>query len=311
MTQPRKHHYLPQFYLRGFSLDGQSLYQIDKASGKCHGVRIKDTAAIRDFHEIDGDEVDDPHLIEKQLAKVEGALAPYLANLLGGQFQDRATRMAVLQLLAMLRLRVPAVKQHIQRSKSAAVHSHLKLLEKAGKLPTPPAGFEDALRVDKLHVEVMNWNCLEIMFRMSADEKVLQLLYAMRPMLLLCPFGTRFVTSDQPVALFHPRAASAPGIGPATRGVEISLPLSSRTALLLDHQPGAPVERIATSAEVEEINRRTIVMAQDYVFTGEAPEALQSLLAHARGQVAGFRYEQVPTNRGFMHVERFMAVGPR
>lgn len=64
-------------------------------------------------------------------------------------------------------------------------------------------------------------------------------------------------------------------------------------------------------AEVEEVNRRTIVMAQDYVFIGEAPETLQSLLTLARGQASGFWYEQIPTKYRFMHVERFMAVAPR
>lgn len=135
--------------------------------------------------------------------------------------------------------------------------------------------------------------------------------FAMRPTLLHCPFGARFIISDQPVSLFHPQAASAPGIGPATPGVEISLPLSSRAALLLDHRAGVPVKRTATMAEVEEVNRRTIVMAQDYAFTGEAPEALQFLLTQTRGQASGFRCEQIPTKRGFMHVERFMAIAPR
>lgn len=308
--QPRKHHYLPQFYLRGFTTDGQSLYQVSKATGKSFGVRIKDTAAIRDFHEIDGDGVDDRHALEKELAKVEGELAPHLLDLLNGGFQSPDTRQYVLQLLAMLRLRVPAVKAHLQRTKASAVHSQLKLLEKNGKLPAPPGGFEEALRAENLQVEIMNWSCLETMFSMAADEDVLRGLCAMRPTLLHCPFGARFVTSDQPVALFHPLATSGAGIGPATPGVEVSLPLSSRSLLLLDHLPGDPREVVATSSDVEEFNRRTIIMARDYVFTGEAPESLMPAIDASRGQSAGFEFNDIETDKGYVQVQRFVAVGP-
>jgi hypothetical protein len=46
-NRPRKHHYLPQFYLKAFSVDGEGLYQIDKSTGKTTGVRTKDNAAPR------------------------------------------------------------------------------------------------------------------------------------------------------------------------------------------------------------------------------------------------------------------------
>jgi len=131
----------------------------------------------------------------------------------------------------------------------------------------------------------------------------------MRPTLFHCPFGTRFVTSDQPVALFHPLAARI-GVGPATPGVEISLPLSSRSLLLLDHLPGDPREVVASSADVEEFNRRTIIMARDYVFTGEGPESLMPAIDAWKGQAAGFEYEDIETDKEYVQVQRFVAVGP-
>lgn len=66
MSDPRKHHYLSQFYLRGFSSDRSSLFQIEKRSGKHYGCRIKDVAAIRDYHDIDADDVADPYAINNK-----------------------------------------------------------------------------------------------------------------------------------------------------------------------------------------------------------------------------------------------------
>lgn len=100
---PRKHHYLPQFYLRRFSTSGDGLFQIGKSDGREIPVKIKDTAAIRDFHELDGDDIPDKYALETELAKVEGEMAPYLASLLSGNFHHRPTQMYVIQLLSMLR----------------------------------------------------------------------------------------------------------------------------------------------------------------------------------------------------------------
>lgn len=305
---PRKHHYLPQFYLKGFSVDGEGLYQVDRSSGRAIGVRIKDTAAIRDFHHIDGGEVADPQALEKALAVAEGELAPHLVALLGGKFHDRATQMYVAQLVSMLRLRVPAVRDHIQVTESAFIHSQIRMMEAAGKLPRPPE--LGNLTVNDFRIEVMNWAVMARMFTMASDENVLATYYALKPTLLHAPMGERFITSDQPVALYHPEASDLLGIGPETPGVVISVPLSSRAALLLEHGARRTVDRLATSAEVAEINRRTALLARQWIFTGEAPDTLVPLLENVRDKQAGFIYEEIPTKGGIGHLLRYVGIGP-
>lgn len=306
---PRKHHYLPQFYLKGFAVRNEGLYQIQKSTGKIVGVRIKDAAAIRDFHIIDDGEIADPQALEKALAVVEGALAPYLAHMLGGGFHDRATQMYVAQLVCLLRLRVPAVRDHIQESESAYLHTHIQMQEAAGKLPSAPEGM-DAWSMADVRVEMMNWAIMDRIFRMASDDDVLSTYYALKPTLLHAPMGEQFIASDQPVALYHAEAGTGYGIGPETPGVVISMPLSSRAAILLENRIGPPIERIANSAEVAEINRRTSLMASEWLFTGEAPQQLMKILDDVRGIRAGFAYEQVPTANGTGYLLRYVGVGP-
>lgn len=310
MSRPRKHHYLPQFYLRRFSTDGEGLYQVNKTNGRIAPVKIKDTGAIRDFHTLDGEDSDNPDALESALSQVEGALAPHLADFLSGGFHRREARLYVMQFVSMMRMRVPALRDYLQVSMADVVHTELALMESQGKLPPAPPGLEDLLRVENLRVEMLNHKVMEQMYALASNEEVLHILYSMRPTLLHAPMGTRFITSDQPVALYHPDAPRLMGIGPDTPDVMISLPLSSRSALLLTHDRFRGVERSARATEVEEINRRTALLAQKWIFTGEAPAQLIPLLETGSGQSYGFVYEKMTIDKGTGFLMQYRGVGP-
>lgn len=311
MSVPRKHHFLPQFYLRGFSEDRRALNQIEKKTARHYPTQIKDAAAIRDFHELDFAGVEDPNGLEKRLASVEGDLATYLeAFLLNGPADARALH-HVLQLLALLRFRVPAVKSHIARSYPLMIRKVAEAMERSGQLPPVPPGLDEQLKVRNLQITITNWKCLELMFDMAADREILDDLERMRATVFRAPFGSAFLTGDQPVALFHPAArGTAYGVGPATPGVELSLPLTSRILLQLDHGRDGHRTRQATSEEVQEFNRRTIIMANEYIFTGETPEPYLRLVRQNRQRFAGMTFDDLNHGGSLLQVHRFLPIGP-
>lgn len=269
MLQPRRHHYLPRFYLRRFSADGDGLFQIEKRTGKAYGGNINDLGAERDFHKIDADDVADPYFFEKELAAIESIQAEVLADVLSGGLICEEVRLEFVAFLSMMRMRVPSMKSKIKDFYGSAVLSSTKIHQRQGQLPTVPIGYEKTLAVDRLKVDVFNWKCLEVMYGTAANPRFLSTLYGMRPTLYFAPFGAAFVTSDQPVALFHPsKSVASRGVGPETPGVELSFPLSTRCLLTLDHRQGGYRERHATIDQVLEFNRRTIVMAERFVFAG-------------------------------------------
>lgn len=276
MSEPRKHHYLPQFYLRGFSPDGKSVFQIEKASCRYYSGNIKNTAAIRDFHEIDGECVEDPNAVEKRLAALEGGLSTDLKNLLNDGISNISALGEVVALLSLLRMRVPVVKEHIHESLASTIKMMAKGMEKAGRLPKSPPGLEETLSVDNLQFTVTNWRCLELMFDMASSSDILSLLGSMRATLYRLEGEESFVTSDQPVSLFHPSITEDHkfGVGPAIKEVEITLPLSSNALLKLDHESGDHKEMLATKEDVIEYNRRTMVSAHKYVFSGFKPDSV-------------------------------------
>jgi hypothetical protein len=59
---PRKPHYVPQFYLRGFSDDKKQLLVTDRPTEKVFRTNPTNVAAQRDFNTIEGE---DPHAVEK------------------------------------------------------------------------------------------------------------------------------------------------------------------------------------------------------------------------------------------------------
>jgi hypothetical protein len=129
--------------------------------------------------------------------------------------------------------------------------------------------------------------------------------------LVRAPFGSAFLSSDQPVAVYHESPkARARGVGPQSPGVEVTRPLSSRALLILDHGVERSRQVLATTAVVDEFNRRTVVKAQSFVFAGEGVRRARELVRTAAGQFVGFRHEDRKDGKGFQQIHRFYAVGP-
>jgi hypothetical protein len=310
MSEPRKHHYLPQFYLRGFSANGRSICQIGKRGGRAYISSIRDTAAIRDYHELDNPGVEDPNAVERRLAQVEAQLAEGLARAIQRGVATPQTHANLIELVALLRVRVPAFKESIEASLQNVVRSVGVMLERKGELPPIPKGLEDVLRMENLSITISNWKILEFMFKIAADRRLFHILAAMRPTVLRAPEGTLFLTCDQPVAVFHPTASArdAYGVGLADPATEVSVPLSSRVLLLLSWPTEPAADRDATIDEVVEFNRRTVIMADSLVFAPEASHWAVETTARYSHCSAGIVLDFHDAGGEALHLARFRPI---
>lgn len=312
MAQPRKHHYLPQFYLRGFSANGKSVYQVEKGGSKAFLCAIGDAAAMRDYHVIDDALVPDVQQVEKALGELEGHIAPVLADIQARGLHSRESRPLLIQFVSLMRWRVPAAKGYFSGHLASVVKESGKILERQGRLPAPPKGYENILTMDNLTVDISNAEPLRRMFSLAVDPGMLNLLDSMRLSLLPAPFGAAFLTSDQPVALYHPDVdfPAGQGVGIADPKVEITLPLSSRLLVRLDWDGGPPEDREVGSDEVEEFNRRTIIMASRLVFAeGRSDRVLDQVLRFSHC-AAGGRFETLSSVNGALLLSAFRPVLP-
>jgi hypothetical protein len=270
MSTPRKHHYLPQFYLKGFSSDSRSLTQIDKESGRTATCSLKDIATIKDYHRLDSDDVDDPQQLERRLSKIEADHSATLHEVLSGGIQNPENHSGLMGLVSLMRMRVPAMKTMIKMFQHQVVQTTGQIMERNGLLPKQPAGLESACSMSNVEINISNWICLKYMFELACDKDILNTFLSMQPSILIAPPGTAFITCDQPVAIYSPSAypSEHQGVALAENDVEISLPLSSNTLLLLKWKQGIPEnKKLLKANDVEEFNRRTVMMASSYVFT--------------------------------------------
>jgi len=118
--QPRKHHYVPQFYLASFTdssrLDG-CLYVLDKASGKQWPRSPKGTAHQRDFHSVNLGADVDPMGVEKRLAQMEGQQSAVLKRVLDEEALPPDTDEAIgdlMSFVAFMAVRVPRIRKTIE-----------------------------------------------------------------------------------------------------------------------------------------------------------------------------------------------------
>ena len=85
MKEPRKHHYVPQFYLAGFTKTGEkcgTLWVFDKHKLKQWESSPKDAAAIRDYNAVDVAQDLPRSAAENAIGKIENLCAPVLYSII-------------------------------------------------------------------------------------------------------------------------------------------------------------------------------------------------------------------------------------
>src|SRR6058998_3328586 len=105
MSEPRKHHYLPQFYLRGFSANGKSILQIEKQTLRKYMCSIGDAAAIRDYHELDDPSYEDTNALEKSLAAIESKLATAVSRAIAVGIATADIHAKLVEFVSLMRVR--------------------------------------------------------------------------------------------------------------------------------------------------------------------------------------------------------------
>jgi hypothetical protein len=128
--QARKHHYVPQCYLKGFARNRSKksqLYVVDSTLKRAFTTTPLNVAAERDFNriEVDGE---DPNLIESSYAEFERKLAPALVRMdERGDFPDDADRAVILELVALLAVRNPGRREAMRQFKEETTRRLMEL----------------------------------------------------------------------------------------------------------------------------------------------------------------------------------------
>jgi len=305
--QPRKHHYVPQFYLAGFTQNGRQdgrLYVLDRSEKTQRPSSPENTAHQRDYHAVALGPSVDRMGVEKALATVEGQQAAVLRRVLGEQDlppEDDEAIADLMAFVALMAVRIPRfrelVSDFIDRAEKAQARA--MFASEAGRasftaamdalLPTlgplKRKEVENFLADDPdlaKMAEFVNSDSYRISYGRDEQDRTWDVQTMLRMSIVLIPVlaerywslwlvsdnGPDLVCSDSPVYLGWTKQVS--GLYPPGFGVPqtiVTVPLSRRVALVGMFEP-LPKRRDIGEAEVARLNLST-VMYGSVVYSAE------------------------------------------
>ena len=277
----RRHHYVPQCYLKGFAVTRKRARQVqvfDRTSRRTFPASIADVAVEKDFNTVDL-EGHAPDVFEQGLSAFETELSERI--IATESLDNEEDRINLLNLIAAVAIRHPA-KREIYRdfqerlarglmstmtSSREIWDSHIRKATAAGYIsPDADTSYErmrDFVRDGNYRIDVPNEMYMKI--EMTGLDAILPYLVARGWILVRAsPDSGGFVTSDQPVCLIWSDPNRGP-IGYGLKDTEVIFPLTNRLAVM-----GAfDIENEATTAPdnyVAEINGLIIAYSRRQVY---------------------------------------------
>jgi hypothetical protein len=282
----RRHHYLPQVYLAGFTDTGEKdgqFHVLDICSGASFRTSPINVAVERDFNRVDV-EGKPPDIIEQELSPFEERAGQGIRNVNHTNiFPSDEDFNWIINLLCLIAVRNPQLRESFNRSRELTMHAigdlivsdekiwihHLKKAQKAGYVGDHNVSFDEIKRFieeRKYTIEFTSEGNLRVEF--DAFGKILQLLGQRTWSLLVAPTsGPDIICSDHPVALTWKYLGKRGPIGYGLKNTEVFFPLGPRTGLYGVYEDPLPHVVHINPAQVAFMNTRVSNSAERHVFS--------------------------------------------
>ncbi|MCX6148670.1 MAG: DUF4238 domain-containing protein [Candidatus Kapabacteria bacterium] len=281
----KRHHFIPQFYLGGFTDQNNPnhIYRYTKNRSKLISLSIKDACVQSHYYAftmIDGKK--DSEKVENYFQIIEFETSKILKKIAIRIELNFEERTILSHFIAFQLTRVPAFRNWILENKANHIKQVIQLAasNKESFDTTLNNVFEKKekeINSEKLREFCLNGNydieyseetSLQFMVTLAMD--VAKIIYKMNWGFINSPNGSYFLTSDNPVFLADPsrNLNSLFCIGLIDRNVELTLPLTKEICFIGTWQNNIIGHFNYPSFDyIWEINRRTIISAQKYIFS--------------------------------------------
>jgi hypothetical protein len=273
MSTPKRHHYLPDFFLRGFGTT-EKLAVFDRVNIECRTQSSKNIAVIGNYYTFEGEDGSKDYEIEKMLCDFEGKAKPVITRLDRGEKITTEERVDLGYFLGLLLTRVPRhekagddminlTMKHLTKGffpTPEAVHAHFKKTEHAMTMEEA-ASFHSFVHEERYTV------------KRSRNEAIMEAIEKARmvaPYIILMDWAIvhtshedPFVLSDAPLGFIvdeKDKGTGEPVLGILSDRVTKVFPLTMTTSLLLGSlKPKARLVHFAASEQqVDELNTAVI-----------------------------------------------------
>lgn len=309
MTDPKRHHYVPQFYLKNFADESERVWVYDRATKEYRHQKTDQVAVIGHYYRIEKKDGTLSAEIERYLAdEVEGPAATAMSKLERGEGITERERSDIAVFVALQMTRVPDFEKRVmemQEKKYRKINKMLfptleetkrKIEESMDELKTMGATDVDAQQMyefihkDEYGIEIPRQNNIRMMLEM-ASRAAPHFLH-MDWLLMRAAKGGAFITSDNPFTIIPPQdhaANSFLGVGLLTPGAKKGIPISPRATLfMLD--PGVRYgENTAPRDKLRIFNSYFTQTSDRFIFARDE--------AHLRSVVERSRVDELPIDR--------------
>ena len=285
-SEARNHHFVPQFYLKGFaklrSKDAK-LTSFDLTTGKQFITRSRNVAAKRDYNRVDIEGVD-PNFVETEMAKIEGQLDTAFKRIIDAESIDDQDDLSwMLVLISRLAVTSPAFRDqrdkfmadvakrmlHVSLSTEETWTSAMSGMpnEMKRKPAIPYAKMKEAFDTGAIYPVTSKDALIAQEIQLWAD--IMPIIEARKWTLMISNNGVgNFVTSDRPVSLRwddESMNGQIYGVGLGMRTTTLIFPLSRHLAVSGSFEYDNGV--VPASPElVAQVNLRTFMGAEKQIY---------------------------------------------
>lgn len=287
MSAPINHHYIPQFYLKGFSQNNATLLTLYNLVDKKFVTRsARTTMSVDHLYSTIDDEGNFDVSIELFLGSLESATKPAFEKLEAGLFFTVGEYIAFLFFVAYLHVRIPGRLQQINELHSKiATFIAASIPEGGVDIPFFHNGVESRFDVTREELDAAKKGDKNAVLAsmQSAATGIADLLRGFGTVVYkITNENDAFITTDNAVLLIPP-PSWIPGmpLGFSTNGVEIIVPISQKICVIFvkpiyPEEPGL-VYGDATYEDVQNINKLMAHHGVEYIIGRDKDTIKKSL----------------------------------
>lgn len=253
MNDPKRHHYVPEFYLKGFVGTDGCLAVLDRASDHVRLLQPSAVTVEKHFYAATDERGRRHSDIERALASVEGVAAPILRKLTAREPLNERERKEMSFFLGLLSVRTPAfinsIRAATESMSKSLVQIQLSTVQQAvGRIRDLPehkgrseaelrkfaSGLVDFVQSDAYEIDVDQQYAM--LSSLDHAESVARCIHFRDWSILRVDRRKALLTSDAPVVLINTSSDKRWPIGFASRSARICVPLDSHNLLVMEGQ---------------------------------------------------------------------------
>jgi hypothetical protein len=277
MPHPKRHHYLPEFYLKGF-LRENLLWVFDREFQQYRQQPPRNTTVIGHYYTTTTETGEPDTSVEAHLADSESEAAPIIGKLDEGKMISPEERVALAYFLALLLSRTPKHAREIEeigdrfhkvlaKDMFPTVESVAALLKNTGDDASfTPESFFEFVHKEQFQMKAPREFTLNTMLEQSA--RFYREIAMMNWFVLHADGHTSFITTDSPLGYVidnEQRRSWEPVLGFASEKVTKLIPLTSQTVLVIGG-PGVAFGHFrADRNQVREINLAVAIECERFL----------------------------------------------